>query len=183
MSARSRDPGGSGRVGRPAGFSYDHRSDSIRLMLLRSLALGTLLMVACSSGSASPSSTSTSATEGVTITETTVRPAVTTSTVVSTTTTAAPGTTTTTASASLIEVVVAGGEIETDLRHEVPLGETVAISVTSDVADEVHVHTYDVVAEVSAGGTVVLEFEATIPGIFEVELESSRLQILELVVQ
>lgn len=80
-------------------------------------------------------------------------------------------------------VVFEGGEVRTPLRQEVALGDPVAISVTSDIADEVHLHTYDLMVDVAAGETVTLEFSATIPGIFEMELESAHLQVLELVVQ
>jgi hypothetical protein len=59
-------------------------------------------------------------------------------------------------------------------------GETVRFKVTSPVADEVHVHGYDVEKEVPAGGTAVVAFPADIEGIFEVELHHSEEQIAEL---
>ena len=151
-------------------------------MLFRSLALAfSFVLFGCSSGSASTTTTvtapvATTSAPVVAPTTTAVAPS-------STSTSAAIETTTTTSPGIRIEVVVAGGEVRSVLRQEVPLGEAVTISVSSDTADEVHVHTYDVFADVEAGGTVVLEFEADIPGIFEVELESTHLQILELVVQ
>ena len=43
--------------------------------------------------------------------------------------------------------------------------------VKSDVADEVHLHGYDISRDVPAGGTVRISFTATLPGRFEVELE------------
>ncbi len=45
------------------------------------------------------------------------------------------------------------------------------IRVTSDVADEVHVHGYDRTVPVAAGQTAEVTFVASIPGVFEVELE------------
>lgn len=153
-------------------------------MLFRSLALAfAFVFLGCSSGSAS--TTTTTVTAPVATTSAPVAAPTSTTTVApsSTSTSAAIETTTTTSPGIRIEVVVAGGEVRSVLRQEVPLGEAVTISVSSDTADEVHVHTYDVFADVEAGGTVVLEFEADIPGIFEVELESTHLQILELVVQ
>lgn len=82
--------------------------------------------------------------------------------------------------ATVLDVSVEGGEVTGGGRHEVALGETVTIRVTSDVADHVHLHGYDVLADVTAGGTAELTFDATIPGVFEVELEDSRIPLLEL---
>ena len=54
--------------------------------------------------------------------------------------------------------------------------------VKSDVADEIHLHGYDKSTDVTAGGTARLPFTATIPGRFEVELESRGVQIADLTV-
>jgi hypothetical protein len=43
--------------------------------------------------------------------------------------------------------------------------------VTSDVADEVHLHGYNVMRDVTPGEPAVLTFRATIVGTVEVELE------------
>ena len=59
-------------------------------------------------------------------------------------------------------------------------GERVRFRVRSNVADEIHVHGYDVSEEVAAGGSVVFSFPADIEGIFEVELHESEEQIAEL---
>jgi hypothetical protein len=59
-------------------------------------------------------------------------------------------------------------------------GEPVRFDVKSAVADEVHMHGYDIGKDVEAGGTVSFAFPATIEGIFEAELESRKEQILEL---
>ncbi len=55
--------------------------------------------------------------------------------------------------------------------------------VTSDVADEVHLHGYDKSVDVTAGGTATLTVLAKIPGVFEVELESRKLVLTQLQVQ
>jgi FtsP/CotA-like multicopper oxidase with cupredoxin domain len=62
-------------------------------------------------------------------------------------------------------------------------GDTVRIAVTSDVADHVHVHGYDKLADVPAGGTARLRFKADIEGVFEIELEDSHTQIASLTVE
>jgi heme/copper-type cytochrome/quinol oxidase subunit 2 len=61
-------------------------------------------------------------------------------------------------------------------------GEQVRFKVDSDVSDEIHVHGYDIMKDVEAGGSVSFDFPATIEGIFEAELEGRGEQILELTV-
>lgn len=71
-----------------------------------------------------------------------------------------------------IAVTYAGGQPGGDTgRVTAPLGDQVTIAVTSDVADEIHLHGYDLSTEVTPGAPATLTFEATIPGVFEVELE------------
>ncbi len=96
-------------------------------------------------------------------------------------TTAAP----TTVAEGVVEIdaTVYEGQVDAGGRVEVRVGDLVVLRVTSDVADEVHVHGYDLFADVGAGGTALLEFSADIPGIFEVELEGAGLELLELVVE
>lgn len=62
-------------------------------------------------------------------------------------------------------------------------GEEVHFEVESAIAEEVHVHGYDLMKDVPAGGTVSFEFPAEIEGVFEAELEGSAQQILELKVE
>jgi len=61
-------------------------------------------------------------------------------------------------------------------------GEQVRFKVDSDVSDEVHMHGYDIMKDVEAGGSVSFDFPATIEGVFEAELEDRKEQILELTV-
>ena len=63
---------------------------------------------------------------------------------------------------------------------EFTAGDRSRFEVDSDVADEVHVHGYDVSEEVEAGGSVRFDFPATIEGVFEVELEGRAEPIAEL---
>lgn len=80
-----------------------------------------------------------------------------------------------------INITLSGGQVTGETgRVEVPLGTPVTISVTSDVTDEIHVHGYDVTADVPAGGSGSVNFTATIPGVFEVELEGAHRQLFEL---
>jgi len=61
-------------------------------------------------------------------------------------------------------------------------GEQVRFKVDSDVSDEVHMHGYDIMKDVKAGGSVSFDFPATIEGVFEAELEGRKEQIVELTV-
>jgi plastocyanin len=80
-----------------------------------------------------------------------------------------------------IEVEVAGGQVSGDTgRVPVTAGEQITLVITSDVADEVHVHGYDLEAELSPGQPAEIAFDATIPGVFEVELHEAGTQLLSL---
>jgi cytoskeletal protein RodZ len=59
-------------------------------------------------------------------------------------------------------------------------GDEVRLKVQSDVADEIHVHGYDLMKDVEKGGSVEFDFKATIEGRFEVELENAGTQIANL---
>lgn len=69
------------------------------------------------------------------------------------------------------------------VRATVDQGDRVRLVVTSDVADEIHLHGYDVSRDVAAGGTVTLAFRASIPGRFEAELEERGVQIADITVE
>ncbi len=78
-------------------------------------------------------------------------------------------------------IVVRDGEPVGGVQElEYDAGEQVRFRVRSNVADEVHVHGYDVEEEVPAGSSATLSFPADIEGIFEVELHGSEQQIAEL---
>jgi len=59
-------------------------------------------------------------------------------------------------------------------------GDQIRFRVASDVTDEIHLHGYDLMKDVEAGGSVGFDFQATIEGVFEGELEDRGEQILEL---
>ena len=104
------------------------------------------------------------------------------------TTTAASGpgaapASTTASSGPVIQIAFRGGAVVGNARQQVRRGDTVRLVVTSDVADEVHVHGYDERADVAAGGTAEISFTANIPGGFEVELEQRHRRLLTLEVQ
>ena len=90
---------------------------------------------------------------------------------------------TTTASQVIPIAVKDGKPIGGITRVSVAKGTHVDLVVHSDVADEVHLHGYDLHEDVKAGGVAQIVFDAKITGVFEAELESRRLQILELTVK
>jgi hypothetical protein len=51
------------------------------------------------------------------------------------------------------------------------------------VADEIHVHGYDLKGQVPAGGVGTVQFVADQSGVFEVELESRGAQLAQLEVR
>jgi heme/copper-type cytochrome/quinol oxidase subunit 2 len=65
-------------------------------------------------------------------------------------------------------------------RIAIERGQRVTLVVSADVADEVHVHGYDLMADVAPGSPARISFDASVPGRFEVELESRAIQIAEL---
>ena len=117
---------------------------------------------------------------GATTTETTTETTqTTTSQTTETTTTTQPVPAVTT-----VRILVEGGAPKGGIvRETVQKGDRVAIVVRSDVADEIHLHGYDLSRDVAAGGTARLRFEATLVGRFEVELEERGVQIADLTVE
>jgi len=61
-------------------------------------------------------------------------------------------------------------------------GDQIRFKVDSDISEEIHVHGYDLMKDIEAGGSVSFDFPATIEGVFEAELEGRGEQIAELTV-
>jgi hypothetical protein len=98
--------------------------------------------------------------------------------------TTAPGATTTAPAAparTAIRITIEGGKPVGGIKHAtLKQGTKAVLVVDSDVADEVHLHGYDLHVDVPAGGVARLPFTASIAGRFEAELESRKLPILDL---
>lgn len=82
-----------------------------------------------------------------------------------------------------IEVEVEEGEVVGPEAVTVDVGQVVAFEITADVEDQVHVHGYNVVADVGPGQDALFQFDATLAGVFDVELVRSKLHLLELRVE
>jgi hypothetical protein len=86
--------------------------------------------------------------------------------------------------ATEIAVAVTDGKVEPKPRRvEVDKDSQVRLIVTSDVDDELHVHGYEVEADLEAGRPTTVEFVADQSGIFEVETHESDLELLQLEVR
>lgn len=83
-----------------------------------------------------------------------------------------------------IRVAVKDGRV-TPATHREPVakGDTVKLVVTTDTADEVHVHGVDIEKETTPGKPVTITFVAKDAGIYEVETHESGLQLLQLEVR
>lgn len=78
-------------------------------------------------------------------------------------------------------IVVRNGEPVGGIQElEFDAGEEIRFRVSSDKAEEIHVHGYDLAKVVPAGGTIEFAFPAELEGIYEVELEKLGVQIAEL---
>ena len=144
-------------------------------MIRAALVAATLLIVAaCNGGSGGTTATPAPTTQPPTTTsspQATTAPAET-ATTSTTTTTVVPD-------FDLIEVdLTAPGDDPG--RVPVELGHTVRLVITADTTDEVHLHGYDIKASVAPGSPAVLDFVADIPGIFDVELEGTGQEIMQL---
>jgi heme/copper-type cytochrome/quinol oxidase subunit 2 len=83
-----------------------------------------------------------------------------------------------------VTIAVRGGRVTGGIRRvTLPRGALVELFVTADVADEVHLHGYDISRDVAPGAPARLRFKATTSGRFEVELEQRQLQIAEITVR
>ncbi|MEV0993566.1 hypothetical protein [Nonomuraea sp. NPDC050202] len=82
------------------------------------------------------------------------------------------------------EITIAGGRVRPPPGWlEVAKGRQVSITVTSDVADELHVHGYDLVAELRPGVPATVRFTADLTGVFQVETHGGKLVLAQLAVR
>ena len=83
--------------------------------------------------------------------------------------------------ARTLDVTFAGGEVSgVEGRVDVKKGEQLVLRITSDVAEEIHVHGYDLYADLVPGQTAQLAFKADLPGSYEVELHDAGRPLFQL---
>jgi hypothetical protein len=86
-----------------------------------------------------------------------------------------------TPSGKIVEVTYAGGEVTgAPSRVPVKLGERVVLRFTSDVTEEIHVHGYDLYADLVPGQPAEIAFVADLPGSYEVELHDAAKPLYQL---
>ena len=94
----------------------------------------------------------------------------------------APATTAPPERVSLVVTIRSGEPVDEIVRANAKKGDPILLVVRSDVADEVHVHGYDLSSAVGPGKPVRMQFRATLTGRFEIELEGRGKQIAQLTV-
>ena len=83
-----------------------------------------------------------------------------------------------------VEIAFRGGAVQGGLQEiDVPLGTPVRIVITSDVADEGHLHGYDKEIELAPGVSGTISFTADTPGVFDLELHGSDAKLARLEVR
>lgn len=89
------------------------------------------------------------------------------------------------ASATRLSITVAKGKAVGGLQElRAARGAHVVITVTSDdTTSEVHLHGYDLKAELAPSSAAVIEFDATISGVFDLELEETNVKVADLTVK
>jgi plastocyanin len=142
-----------------------------RLLLLVFVLV--LVLAACGNSDA------TSTTTAPTSTSTTEQSTTTLTTAGATTTTAPPATTMTAAALPHIRVEDGAKTSGLDIIS-VRVGDTVRFEVEADIADELHVHGYDLTFDTIPDEAILVEFVADATGIFEVEIEGLGLSIVDI---
>ena len=82
-----------------------------------------------------------------------------------------------------IRITVGADGVESVRRFSVEQGRKVVLTVRSALTDHVHLHGYDLTADVAPGSPGTIRFTADAPGRFEIELEDRGLPIGELEVR
>lgn len=90
-----------------------------------------------------------------------------------------------TAGATELAVVVKGGKAQGGVKTlSAKLSAQVVLTVTStDTTSEIHLHGYDLKADLAPGKAALISFKASISGVFEIELESTSVKIATLTVR
>lgn len=82
-----------------------------------------------------------------------------------------------------IAVVIADGKVSPNAENvRVKEGQTVQVTITSDVDESIHVHGYDQTAEASPGKPGAVTFTADVKGVFEIETHESAKLVAKLIV-
>jgi cytoskeletal protein RodZ len=148
---------------------------------LGAIVLAIILYLVLRPDDSEPAANTTSSETQPTTVQTTTQ--VTTTQETTTTTTVETTTTTPEDQPQRVNVRFANGEVVGGLvEAEIEQGAQVVLTVRADVTDEVHLHGYDLTAEVAPGQPGRITFRADDVGVFEAELEELGVPIAELTV-
>ena len=82
-----------------------------------------------------------------------------------------------------INVEVRDGRVSPNAENvKVTTGQSVEVTLTSDIAESIHIHGYDKSAEASAGKPGSLTFTADVQGVFEIETHETEKLVAKLIV-
>lgn len=159
-------------------------SPDFRKVALIAATLGLIvsLFVALRPDDEEPGGTATATAPATEAEETTTEPAP--PTEPETETETAPATTAPPANEPVTIRIAVPSDVAPDVRrYSVRRGREVVIVVRTDLIDHVHLHGYDLMADVGPGRPGRIAFTADAPGRFEIELEDRGLHIAELEVR
>ena len=81
---------------------------------------------------------------------------------------------------TVIEVTFRDGAVQGPTSFSATQGDRVRIIVHADVSDEVHLHGYNLMSDVTPEQPARIDFVADVPGVFECELEDAGIPLFEL---
>ena len=81
---------------------------------------------------------------------------------------------------TVIEVTFRDGAVQGPTSFSATQGDRVRIIVHADVSDEVHLHGYNLMSDVTPEQPARIDFVADVPGVFECELEDAGIPLSEL---
>ena len=81
---------------------------------------------------------------------------------------------------TVIEVTFRDGAVQGPTSFSATQGDRVRIIVHADVSDEVHLHGYNLMSDVTPEQPARIDFAADVPGVFECELEDAGIPLFEL---
>ena len=81
---------------------------------------------------------------------------------------------------TVIEVTFRDGAVQGPTSFSATQGDRVRIIVHADVSDEVHLHGYNLMSDVTPEQPARIDVVADVPGVFECELEDAGIPLFEL---
>ena len=151
-----------------------------RLSMSAVAAAAALTLTACSGGTATPSALTASSSAPTSSTPS----ATSTSAPVTTSTTSTTSATSPASAGRTLDITVAGRTVTpTPAQVDLPVGQSLTLVVTSDHADELHAHGFEVEVPLKAGVPTSVTLTGKEAGVFEVETHEPALTLLTVAVR